>query len=294
MDVVCGETNWDVCLTFDKGNKLRGILVYHLKKKYGLKFITQPPLTPYTGIWLEYEQGMTHYRRNRFEKKTISALLMQLPSIAWIEQRIHYNLTNWLPFYWQKFRQTTRYTNLLNTQLPIGTLYQNIRYNIRWSIRQANKNNIQITHGNQFFEEFYQIYSLSAKNNGIQFLPKHKLERIHQAIQEMEAGDIFLATDENDQVHAGAYILWDKKSAYYWLGASDERYRKSGAVPLLLWKVIQVCAEKAVQFDFDGSMNEGTEQFFSAFGTSQTPCFLLTKCNDRFWETIFLITNRRR
>lgn len=292
MDAVCGEKNWDVCLSFDNGEKLRGVLVFFLRKKYGIHYISQPTHTPYTGLWLDYVPGMTPYRRNRFEKKNITTLLFQLPKLAWFEQRFHYQLYNWLPFYWNGFKQNTHYTNLIDIRLPKENLYQNIRYNIRWSIRRAKNENIRIINGPSLFQKFFNIYSISARENNIHYLTYTQLEHIHQAIQEENAGNIFLAIDENDNVHAGAYILWDRISAYYWLGASDLRYRKSGAVSLLLWEAIQSCADKVPCFDFDGSMNEGTEQFFSSFGTIQTPCFAITKSSNCFWDILLFIKNR--
>ena len=49
-------------------------------------------------------------------------------------QNFHYGITDWLPFYWEGYRQTTRYTYMLkdirNTKAILGNMSFNIRRNI--------------------------------------------------------------------------------------------------------------------------------------------------------------------
>lgn len=33
-----------------------------------------------------------------------------LPKFDYFNMNFHYSITNWLPFYWRGFKQTTRYT----------------------------------------------------------------------------------------------------------------------------------------------------------------------------------------
>jgi hypothetical protein len=289
MDAVCGKDNWDVAVVFDKGEQLKGILIYYLRRKFGMTYITQPAQTPYTGLWLNYDIEINSYRKNRFEKKIIQKLIVQLPPYDWLDQRCHYQLTNWLPFYWKGYSQSTRYTYLIKGIKNIDKTFKTIRYNERWSIRKALAENISIINGPELFQQFYEIYSTSNQANGIVGTSFDQLNSIHKSIQANHAGSLFLAIDNDKNIHAGAYIIWDSISAYYWLGASHPELRKSGSVSLLLWKAIQFCSKKTNCFDFDGSMDEGIEQFFSSFGTIQIPCFSLSKSKNQFFDLLLIL-----
>jgi hypothetical protein len=294
MDTVCGEKNWDVHLTFDEGGVLKGLFVYYLKKKWGLTSIIMPPLTSYSGIWINYLEGMTAYRKNKWENEIIQTLTAQLPRFTFLGLRCYHSLTNWLPFYWYGFNQTVHYTYRIENLNNANESYQNLRGNIRWYIRKAKKKELRIESGSHLFQQFYAIYKLSSEKNKLQYYSFKYLSKIHEAIQKNSSGNIFIATNHEGNVHAGAYILWDKHTAYYWLGASNPALRQSGAVSFLLWEVILSVIEKVKNFDFDGSMEPGVEQFFAAFGTTQKPCFVLSKTNNLMIELLLAIKNRRK
>jgi CelD/BcsL family acetyltransferase involved in cellulose biosynthesis len=49
MDAVCGENDWNV-LIVEKGGEIVASMPIYIKKKHGLKYITQPKLTQNNGI----------------------------------------------------------------------------------------------------------------------------------------------------------------------------------------------------------------------------------------------------
>ena len=83
-------------------------------------------------------------------------------------------------------------------------------------------------------------------------------------------------------VHAALYIIWDKTTAYYWLGGSAIAHRNSGALTLLIWEIMQDVAQKGIQiFDFTGSDLENLESFFSAFNAEKKTYFKVSRYGNR-------------
>jgi hypothetical protein len=93
------------------------------------------------------------------------------------------------------------------------------------------------------------------------------------------AGEMFFVSDENKSIHAVAFIVWDKHSAYYLAGGADPCLRSSGAQNLVLWEAIRFASTVTQKFDFEGSMIERVEASFRNFGAKQKPYFLVQKDN---------------
>ncbi len=90
--------------------------------------------------------------------------------------------------------------------------------------------------------------------------------RVDAACASRNARRIFVARGADGTPHAVAYVVWDKRSAYYLMGGGDPALRNSGATALVLWSAIQFAASVAPAFDFEGSMLEPVERFVRAFG----------------------------
>ena len=112
LDAVCGEENWDVALSL-KGDTIFGALPYFIDRKYGFVFLTQPILTQYLGPWIRYPANQKYEKRLSHEKSVLTDLINNLPKYSLYRQNFRYTYTNWLPFYWNGFSQTTRYTYLI-------------------------------------------------------------------------------------------------------------------------------------------------------------------------------------
>ena len=115
INTVCKENEWDVILKLG-GNDVHGFLVYHKKKKLGQNYITMPPLTPYTGVWINYPEHQKQTTRISFERKVMEFLISRLPKFDFCVMHLHPYISNWQPFYWNNFQQTTRYTYILDNK----------------------------------------------------------------------------------------------------------------------------------------------------------------------------------
>ncbi|MGE3362321.1 MAG: GNAT family N-acetyltransferase [Rhizobiaceae bacterium] len=274
LDATCGDA-WDVVLA-KKGDEIHAALPFLPKRVRGFRILTQPKLTPFLGPWLRPTgaKSANDYAR---QKDLMNELIDGLPPHDHYRQNWSPNVTNWLPFYWRGFAQTTRYTYSLEGLTASQDLWGGLRDNIRREIRRAeNRMSIGVADGT--LKEFLDLSDLTFKRQGRK--PPYSrdyVQRIDTACADRGCRRIFIARDPEGRQHAGAYIVWTDDSAYYLMGGGDPAVRNSGAMSLCMWRAIEFAATVTRRFDFEGSMIEPVERFFRAFGAQQTPYFNIQK-----------------
>lgn len=276
LDAAMGEENWNVVMVENQGEIL-GCFPYTFRKKIGMTIITMPKLTPMFYIYIRYPEGQKYATRLAYEKRIISGLIDQLPKVPSFHQKYHYRFTNWLPFYWKGYRQTTRYSYIIEDLHDLDAVFDGFRDNIRREIRKARKK-VNVAESDDV-ELFYQMVGRTfRRQNRETTFSRELLERVDEAARKQGARKIYFARDkETGVVHAGLYLVWDKNSAYYLAGGSNPDLRNSGAGSLLMWEAIQFAATVTNRFDFEGSMIEPVERFFRSFGAVQKPYFSIFK-----------------
>ena len=160
LDIVCTKGKWDVCLAKNKNHEIIGVLPFYKRKYFGIQVIQMPALTPYCGVWMHYPKQLKKIvTKLSFEKKVMHKLIDQLPNSAYYAQRHPVQLTNWLPFYWKKFKQTTLYTYRIEYPFKLEETFSNMKYNTRYLIEGAQKK-LNIIENNDI-ELFFKINQLT-------------------------------------------------------------------------------------------------------------------------------------
>lgn len=278
MDALCGEDNWDVLLV-EKNDEIIASLPYYKKKKYGLTVISQPPLTQTNGIWIKYPEGQKYARKLSYEKEVMNDIITQIEKldVDYFNQNFHYSVTNWLPFYWKGFRQTTRYTYIIDDLSNIDNVFLNLNSNVRGKIRKAEKT-IKVTE-NRTLTDFYEINKMTFDRQKIEMPYSYEfLEKKDRILAQMGKRKLLFAEDENGRLHSSLYLIWDEQSSYLHMLGSNPQYRNSGGGILLAWEAIKITKNSLNLniFDFEGSMIEGVESVRRAFGAIQKPYFNIT------------------
>jgi hypothetical protein len=286
LDAVAGVQNWDVALV-DRGGEIVGAMPYYFKQTYRMTRIIMPALTQSLGPWLNYPMGQKYSTRLSFEKECFSELIDLLPPFDSFYQKFHYSVSNWLPFFWNGFQQSSRYTYVLENIGDLESIFDGFRTNIKTDIRKASKS-VNVACVDDGIDEFYRVNALTFQRQNITTpYSLSFVKNLDAACKEQRCRKIFIARGINDgAIHAVAYIIWDKTSAYYLMGGGNPHYRNSGATSLLLWSAIQFASTVAKQFDFEGSMIEPVERFFRAFGAVQKNYFEITKLNSRLLKIL--------
>lgn len=276
LDIVA-EGKWKVLMS-KKGENIEATWAFFEKKRFGLPYIGMPKFSPYQGPFINYPEQQKRSRRIAFEKEVTTYLIDHLPKFAYFNQRFNPEVTNWLPFYWKDFEQTTRYTYVLPDISDPAQLWDSLQSRLRRAIRKAKNRHKLSVKESVNPEEFHRLHEMTYRRQekevpcSLAFFSK-----LYSTAKELDRGEILLAYDQSGDVHAGVFIVWDKNTAYYLMGGADPSLRNSGASSLLLWEAINRQSGTRKAFDFEGSMIESIEKIFRSFGAEQTPYFRIRK-----------------
>lgn len=273
-------------LTVEKDTKIQAAwpLVSKSAKLSG-PIITMAPLTPWLGVLYEPMPAAKLTSQLSTQKELATELIQRLPRFGRLHVNFHRNFEYWLPFYWQDFQQTTRYTYIFENLSDLEAIWAGLRENIRREIRKARREGI-IVESSDDLEGFWRIHTMTfTRQNLTPPYPFELVQRLDQVCRERNTRRIFVGRDQAGEIHAVAYIVWDHQSAYYLMGGGDPDKRSSGVTSLVMWEAIKFAATVANSFDFEGSMLEPVERFFRAFGARPCPYFQISKINSPMYQT---------
>jgi hypothetical protein len=275
LDSVCGENNWDVLL-YEKGGQIVASMPYYLKDNK----ISMPKLTQTMGIYFKYPKNQKYYKRLSFEKEVINFFINNLPKVDSFLQNFNYSFTNWLPFYWNEFIQTTRYTYLLEN-IEIDEIEKKFENDIRRRIRKTNDLDISVYESDNI-EAFYKVNKMTfdRKNMKIPYSLDF-VKTLYDNCNKNNACKIYLAEDCNKNIIACNFLVYDTKTVYYIMGGIDPTKKDLGAMDLILNESIKFTVLNNKRFDFEGSMLESVEKYFRSFGAKQVPYFTISKANSK-------------
>ncbi|MDR0757621.1 MAG: GNAT family N-acetyltransferase [Tannerella sp.] len=290
LDAACGEANWDV-LSVEKNGKILAAWPLYMPLR---GVVSMPPYTQTMGIWFAPPSADTKYRSALEHRQTLCKQLIGKLNARSFLQHFNCMFTDWLPFYWNGYRQTTRYTylleNLKNGELLWNSMSRNMRRNIK---RAQDEFRITVRQGvspDDFLRIQAQTFERQHKKNR---QDPRVLRRLIDVCRRRGQGEIWGGYDGQGRLHAAAFVVWQKRSAFYIAGGGDPALRHSGAHSLVLWDAIRFVAGCSETFDFEGSMLPGVERFFREFGAVQMPYFAISKgklsLTDRVrlkWKTI--------
>lgn len=293
LDAVAGPNNWSAVLALGNGEVV-GALPYVWHHRWGKKLITQPGLTQTLGPWLRPSEAK-YANALAIEKDVLGALADGLPPFDMYRQNWDCARTNWLPFYWRGYQQSTRYTYVLPDISDNDQLWAGFQKYIRGNIRKAEgRFGVEIQFGEDI-DELIPVLRKTYERQGSRLpFSEQFLRNVDQAALAENKRAIILGKDTEGRLHAGTYIVWEGDTAYQLLNGYDPELRQSGAGSLCVWSAIQKAAQHVNRYDFEGSMLEPVERFFRAFGAVQTPYFRVTKTNSRTLQLAMQLRNSFR
>jgi hypothetical protein len=286
LDAACGVNNWNVFLIKEK-DKIQAALPYSLYRRH---IISMPPYTQTMGVWFAAFSDDTKSISAQERRQSLCIqLIEQLKPFKSFLQNFTYDFTDWLPFYWQGYSQTTRYTYLLKDLKNSNQLLENMSQHTRRNIKKA-RDQFQITvkQGitvDDFLQIQAQTFERQQKRNT---QDANALRRLIDVCRQRNQGNLWGGYDPEGRLHAAAFIVRQKHSAWYIAGGGDPALRHSNAHSLVMWEAIQYVADFSDVFDFEGSMMPGVERFFREFGAIQTPYFSIQKGKPSLLDRIII------
>lgn len=290
MDAVCCESKqWDVLL-LEENNTITAALPFHLKTKFGFKLVLQPELTQYNGLWIDYPANCEKQQKYAFEKRVMSNIIEQLEKLKvdYFEQNFHYSITNWQPFFWKGYKQSTRYTLLIpdisNPESVLREFHQSKKRHIK-KASESLKVDLSLQP-----KEFYKLYAQQLKSKGEKAHYSETLfESICAAAIDRKQGAILSLKDENKEIHASLFAVWDSQSAYNLVYYINPKFKSGGASSLVVFEMINYLSDKTKAFDFEGSMIETVAESYQMFGSEQKAYFTISKAKSKLLSLLIAL-----
>jgi GNAT acetyltransferase-like protein len=278
LDAVAPRS-WQVA-ELRRDGRIVGRWPYVMAVRAGMTYLTQSSLTPRLGPWLQ--PSPTNAGVDARGREVLEGLLRNLPAFDCLRQNFPPTITDWLPFYWHGFEQTTRYTYQLPLADDIERLWEGVQSRTQSVIRKAERV-VQVEESDDlgtFIELNRQVFA--RQGIGVPYTGEmlHAMDRECRA---RGARRLLFARDAAGRVHGGLYLINDVGVSYYLLGASTMDGRASGAMSALIWQaILDAKRRKQRVFDFEGSVRRNLELFFRGFGARQVPYSHITSMSRRY------------
>jgi Acetyltransferase (GNAT) domain len=282
LDVVCGAANWEVSL-FEKGGKVIAVLPYFIKHKGPFTYLTMPDLCKFMGPYIAPQ-----WRHPKHEHQILKKLIEQLPKFSFFNQNCHYTFTDWLPFYWKNFTQSTKYSYIIENLDDLDQVFANFVTDYR-NTKLNKANRIVSLSFDHSLEDFFAVSKMSFSRQQKAFpLSYNLVETFDSVLEKHKARKIFFAVDKEERIHSVVYLIWDQHTAYYLVAGDNPELRSSGASIFLVWEAIKF-SQKTLGlncFDFMGSMIPAIEKVRRNFGAQQKPYFEIKKYNSNLFRML--------
>ena len=111
LDATVGRANWDVIIIYNKNNDIIATFPFVIIKGRHYSSVSMPLLTQKLGPFIVYEKNLTSYtKRIAYEHDVYEQIISKLPKFDYFNINFSQQYKNWLPFYWNGFSQTTKYS----------------------------------------------------------------------------------------------------------------------------------------------------------------------------------------
>ncbi|MDG1432662.1 MAG: GNAT family N-acetyltransferase, partial [Saprospiraceae bacterium] len=247
-----------------------------------------PLITPYLGPYFTKK-----FRSLKQQEKMMRALIQELPKFDFFDQNFHYSIVNWLPFYWEDFEATVRYSFLIDLEKDLEKIYHNIDSDYRNNKIPKAQKIVNIV-SDKSLEDFFKVHEKTYTRQGLSSpISFDFLKRYDAAMSTQYTRIMFFAIDKKNQIHSSVYLIWDEETAYFVMAGDDPEFRNSGASVLIIWEAIKYAKEilGKTQFDFSGSVIEPITRVRRNFGGKQVPYFRMNKFESKLLKIIFQLKN---
>lgn len=265
-------------VTVEKDGELQARLPFVIRKRGRHTILTQPQLTQSLGPWIR-ETGAGYARAMSRRMELTAQLIEQLPSDASFRQNFAPQVTNWLPFYWEGFAQTTRYTYTIDLSRNLEVIKADMDKRNHSRLRRAEQEVSVDVHETGHLDELLDMAEMTfARQNKQLPYPRDLVHRLDEAITHHARRWVIICRDRHSRaIHSADYAVGDDRRVYALISGADPALRNSGAGVLARWTAIQLAHEHTEVFDMEGSMIRDIEHRNRKFGAIQIPYFAVSK-----------------
>jgi hypothetical protein len=270
LDCVCA--GWSAVIVEEEG-VWQAVLPLNIAQKMGQQYSLSPYFTQHLGLLTRPEekpQGRVFGTLKSLEEQAIKGIP---EAIKLFQHNFHPSLQYLLPFHWEGFALSPRYTYWLDLSGGLEKVRKNFTKSVTSDLKRAEREQIAVRES----EDIAQLSRLLRAKDLIGEKEETTLQRLWQAVRERKAGKVLHALSPSGELLCAAAFLFDKGKMIYLLSAASDLPRQ-GANTLLIDHAMGMCpALQLSVFDFEGSMLKPVEEYFRAFNPEMKIYFQVSR-----------------
>jgi len=264
LDIV--SPNWEALISGD----YEYVMPLPIKKKFGIPFLVQPPLTQQLGI----------FSFHKIDENTMEHFARKIPYRSY-----HLNFNEQNPY----SRGAKQPNFVLDLNKNYETLSAEYSTNTKRNIKKAQHAAVYVSE-NVNTEQFLSFYF--SEEDHIDKPNKNITTNIVETGYRKEKLYFYGALNAENELISVLCLLRSEKRLVYLLAASNSKGKELSAMSLIVDKVIRNFAGSNSILDFEGSKVEGIARFYQGFGAKKKFYFEIKKwsVNDLIKKTLFPAT----
>jgi Acetyltransferase (GNAT) domain len=239
----------------------------------GHRLCGMPPLTHFLGPAVDEGTGSACNRVLRRAQITRD-LLQQVRPCSGFWQKLHRGTQEALVYQEQGLKAAVQFTFEI-APASHEALWCGLRDKTRNVIRRAEEQHRVVELADPAAFAAMYIDNLAAQGQRSHYSTA-LLTRACQAAITHGQGRMLAAETKAGTMTAAICYIWDAQAAYYLL-STRRPDAGNGAISLLLWHAICDVASRGLIFDFDGILSPGSALFFTGFGGTVVPRYVVSR-----------------
>lgn len=205
------------------------------------------------------------------------------------------SFVDWSPFYWAGYRETTRYTYILDVDPSEPEAMRHAaNTTLRRKLAAATKEGLAVSSGTA--DELVALTTLSVERSGETLRNKGKLKELVLEAMSQGWGEVYVSRLPNGEAAAAVFLVADAHTLYYIAGGQDlEKSKNAHAQVLFTALDAERQQRKLSRIDFEGSMLRGVAYYFAGFGAKPKPYHRISRGRISSFDRLkrFLINSRK-
>jgi hypothetical protein len=238
LDIV--SPNWEALIL----GEYEYVMPLPVKKKYGISFLVQPPLTQQLGV----------FSKNKIDESLIESFIKKIPY-----RSFHLDFNEQNPFS-KGIKQQNFVLNLAKDYNKIFSAYST---NTKRNLKKQDNCFIEIK-ADIAADAFLKFYHATEKNYAV--APDSKVNKlIHESLKKNKI-TLYGAYNKAHQLISALCLFHSTQRIIYWLPVSNNEGRDTSAMFKIVDVIIQKYANSNLVLDFYGSNVKSIARFYENFG----------------------------
>ena len=271
---LCAPDQWSAVFEENAEGQIIGVFPFSISKRQGFTILDNPPLSPFTNIWINQFPNDSNYSKVSRYRKILNALIEKLPQTILQKFRFHPSFKDWVPFHQTGYQQRTRYTYELDLSQGTDSIWKNMARRVR---QEAGNENLYI----DFKKDSSLLYTLMEQSFKKQYnsvpVSSAYIDSLMQTVPDHIQDVQLTVMNEKGVPELSQYVVISNDIAYTLFSGTVTQTSQKSLKSFMLWNLVKKLQPSCNSINFCGSMIPEVERRYRHFGAEQVPYSIIYK-----------------